>query len=74
MTKLSYSELKFVSYGGNQLPSFFKYDKQDEDLVIFYNEDAEKCETESVSKIIDVYHEEKFVAYYAFATSEIKSG
>lgn len=73
MDRLTYTDLRFLNYGGNQLPSYFKFDKRDNELIEFYNDDAKKCEEESVSKVIDVFYKERFVAYYAFTSSEIRA-
>ena len=73
MNKLNYLDLKFLPYGGKKLPSYFKYNKEDQELVDFYNEDAKDCQNQSISRVINVYYEEKFVAYYAYSSSEIKA-
>lgn len=72
MTKLTPLDLEFKNYVSGKLPAGFLYESRDQELVDFYNEDAEKMQKESITKVIDVFYKERLIAYYAFATSEIK--
>jgi len=73
VNKVTVLDLDFRPYAEAKLPSSFKYEKRDEELVEFYNDDAKKLNRESIAKIVDVYHENKLVAYYAYSSSEINS-
>lgn len=72
MARLTLLELEFRNYFGGKLPDYFQYETRDQELADFYNEDAEKMQEESISKVIDVFYKERLVAYYAFAASEIR--
>ena len=73
MNKVTVLDLDFRPYSGAKLPSAFKYEERDEELVEFYNDDAKKLIKESIAKIVDVYYENRLVAYYAYSSSEINS-
>lgn len=74
MTRVNISDLRFVKYEGTKLPPYFKFTKKDEDLVNFYNEDAKKFQNEKLTTVIDVYLNDKLIAYFAYTVSEIRRG
>jgi hypothetical protein len=62
-------DLRIEFFTGGKLPSCFEYEDTEQDLVDFYNEDAEKCQNESISKVKNIYYKERLVGYYAFTTA-----
>lgn len=70
--RFSHSDLRFQPYSGEKLPDYFEYEAADKDLAEFYNEDAEKYQNESITKVINVFYGDRLVAYYAYTSSEIR--
>ncbi|MDP3975868.1 MAG: GNAT family N-acetyltransferase [bacterium] len=66
-------QLYFRDYSGEILPVDFEYKEEDRDLIDFYNTDAQHYCEESISKVINVFHEEELVGYFAYAVSEINA-
>lgn len=71
MRKLRFEDLDFNDYNGKTLPDYFEYENQDLDLVKFYNEDANQLHGSSMTKVIDVFHGEKLVGYFAYLPTSL---
>lgn len=71
--KLTLLNLEFRMYEGGTLPASFQFEEVDQELADFYNEDALRLQKESVTRVMNVFHEGKLVAYFAYSTSEIKA-
>jgi len=72
MPRIQYKDISFVKYSGGCLPGYFEYDEQDTDLAQFYNEDAQSMQSESMVSVMDVFHNEKLVGYFAYLPSSLK--
>lgn len=71
--KLNLLDLEFRVYDSGSLPPYFKYEETDQELANFYNEDAERLQKESITRVMNVFFEDRLIAYFAYATSEIKA-
>ncbi|GEM_PF-2474627 len=69
---ISDPSLNIEIFCGGKLPNDFQFDLEDQELAEFYNEDAEKCQKESISLVKDVFYHGKLIAYFAYTSSEIK--
>jgi GNAT superfamily N-acetyltransferase len=69
---ISDPNLRIEIFRNEKLPDYFQFDALDQELVDFYNEDAEKCQKESISLVKNVFYKEKLIAYFAYTSSEIK--
>lgn len=67
-----HKDLRFEPYNGEKLPECFEYEPLDNELVEFYNIDAEKYQNESMTKVRNVFYQNKLVGYYAYTSSEIR--
>jgi GNAT superfamily N-acetyltransferase len=74
VSEISPLDLTFRKYDGEKFPHYFEYNQIDKELVEFYQEDAGNLQTEKLTYLINVYLDEKLVAYFAYTASEMRRG
>ena len=71
MGEIAYENLIFAEYEGGFLPDYFEYEEKDCDLVDFYNEDAKSLQESSMAKVINVFLQDKLVAYFGYLPASL---
>lgn len=64
-------DLEFHPYYGEGITPDFQYDKNHQDIIDFFNNDAQKCVEELISKAFTISVEKKIIGYIAISFKSI---
>lgn len=64
--------LEFHPYKGEKIPNGFKYSKEYQSIIDFFNKDAEDCIKNLISKVFVIKFKEKTVGFVAISLKSIE--